>query len=195
MGFYSNVVFWKHSGYFDTASHGKWLLNTWSLSVEWQFYIIYPLFLVAMRKCMSLKVIKITIIIAMVFSFIVCIILTKKWPDTAYYMFHVRAWEMLAGAITYLYPLKIAKNKKKFIEWIGVALIILSYIFISKDNLWPGYLALIPVFGVFLIIQAHRNNSIITGNTVFKSLGKWSYSIYLWHWPLVVAMYYFSLNE
>jgi len=61
--------------------------------------------------------------------------------------------------------------------------------------LWPGYLALIPVIGAFLIILAQRNDSFVTGNIIFQSLGKWSYSIYLWHWPLVVAIYYFSLNE
>ncbi|NQY64842.1 MAG: hypothetical protein HRT38_14150 [Alteromonadaceae bacterium] len=64
-----------------------------------------------------------------------------------------------------------------------------------KDNPWPGYLAIFPVLGSFLIIQAQRNDSLITSNVVFQKLGAWSYSIYLWHWPLVVAIYYFSLNE
>jgi peptidoglycan/LPS O-acetylase OafA/YrhL len=195
MGFLSNIIYWRESGYFDAASHEKWLLHTWSLSAEWQFYIIYPLVLVAMRKFMSLKAMKATVLVGTVLGFIFCVIATYKWPNPAYYLLPTRAWEMMIGGVAYLYPLKLAENRKKVFEWVGLALIILSYIFISKENLWPGYLALIPVLGAFLIIQAQRNDSIVTGNIIFQSLGKWSYSIYLWHWPLVVAIYSFSLNE
>lgn len=195
MGFLSNIIYWRESGYFDAASHEKWLLHTWSLSAEWQFYIIYPLVLVAMRKFMSLKAMKATVLVGTVLGFIFCVIATYKWPNPAYYLLPTRAWEMMIGGVAYLYPLKLAENRKKVFEWAGLALIILSYIFISKENLWPGYLALIPVLGAFLLIQAQRNDSIVTGNIIFQSLGKWSYSIYLWHWPLVVAIYSFSLNE
>jgi peptidoglycan/LPS O-acetylase OafA/YrhL len=195
MGFLSNIIYWRESGYFDAASHEKWLLHTWSLSAEWQFYIIYPLVLVAMRKFMSLKAMKATVLVGTVLGFIFCVIATYKWPNPAYYLLPTRAWEMMIGGVAYLYPLKLAENRKKAFEWVGLALIISSYIFITKENLWPGYLALIPVLGAFLLIQAQRNDSIVTGNIVFQSLGKWSYSIYLWHWPLVVAIYNFSLNE
>lgn len=194
MGFLSNIIYWRESGYFDAASHEKWLLHTWSLSVEWQFYIIYPLVLVAMRKFMSLKAMKATILIGTVLGFIFCVLATYKWPNPAYYLLPTRAWEMMIGGVAYLYPLKLTENRKKVFEWVGLALILSSYIFITKENLWPGYLALIPVLGAFLLIQAQRNDSIVTGNIVFQSLGKWSYSIYLWHWPLVVAIYSFSLN-
>lgn len=195
MGFLSNIIYWRESGYFDAASHEKWLLHTWSLSVEWQFYIIYPLVLVAIRKFMSLKAMKVTVLVGTVLGFIFCVIATYKWPNPAYYLLPTRAWEMMIGGVAYLYPLKLTENKKKVFEWVGLALIILSYIFITKENLWPGYLALIPVLGAFLLIQAQRNDSVVTGNIMFQSLGKWSYSIYLWHWPLVVSIYYFSLNE
>ncbi|RCU51670.1 acyltransferase [Corallincola holothuriorum] len=195
MGFLSNITYWRESGYFDAASHEKWLLHTWSLSAEWQFYMIYPLVLVAMRKFMSLKVMKVTVLIATALGVLFCIVATYKWPDPAYYLLPTRAWEMMLGGVAYLYPLKLENNRKKLFEWLGLALIVLSYILISKENLWPGYLALFPVFGAFLIIQAQRDDSVVTGNIIFQKLGKWSYSIYLWHWPLVVAIYYFSLNE
>ncbi len=194
MGFLSNIIYWRESGYFDVASHEKWLLHTWSLSAEWQFYITYPIVLVAMKRFISLKAMKMTVLVGTVLGFIFCVIATYKWPNPAYYLLHTRAWEMMTGGVAYLYPLKLEQNKKKVFEWVGLALIILSYIFISKENLWPGYLALIPVLGAFLLIQAQRNDSIITNNIIFQLLGKWSYSIYLWHWPLVVAIYYFSLN-
>ncbi len=193
ISFFSNIVYWQESGYFDVSSHNKWLLHTWSLSVEWQFYIIYPLIIVLLYKFLSLKSIKVIIIIGAIIGFVFSILATYKWPNAAYYLLPTRAWEMMVGGIAYLYPFTI--KKKKHVEWIGVALIFSSYFFISKDNQWPGYLAIFPVLGAFLIIQADRKDSIITNNIVFQKLGTWSYSIYLWHWPLVVAIYYFSLGS
>lgn len=194
IGFFSNIVYWSESGYFDATSHEKWLLHTWSLSAEWQFYIIYPLVLVAMSKVMSLKAMKASLIVGAVIGFIFCVIATYKWPNASYYLLPSRAWEMMIGGIAYLYPFKLTEHNKKYFEWSGLALITLSYLFVSKDNPWPGYLAVIPVLGAFLLIQAQRTNSILTSNIIFQSLGKWSYSIYLWHWPIVVAIYYFSFN-
>ena len=195
LGFVSNIVYWKESGYFDAVSHEKWLLHTWSLSVEWQFYIIYPLILVAMRKFMAITSIKVFILFGTIVGFIFCIIITYKWPNPSYYLLPTRAWEMMIGGVAYLYPFTLTEKRKKFLEWLGFSLIIGSYFLISKDNPWPGYLAIFPVAGAFLMIQAQRNNSLITSNLLFQKLGAWSYSIYLWHWPLVVAIYFFSLND
>ena len=195
MGFLSNIIYWKESGYFDAASHNKWLLHTWSLSVEWQFYIIYPLILVMMRKFMSIQVMKKIVLAGMVLGFFYCIVITYWKPSDSYYLLSTRAWEMMVGGVAYLYPFTIQDKRKKLVEWIGLTLILASYIFISQDNPWPGYLAIIPVLGSFFIIQAQRKNSLMTGNFIFQKLGAWSYSIYLWHWPFVVAIYYFSLNE
>jgi peptidoglycan/LPS O-acetylase OafA/YrhL len=195
MGFLSNIIYSRESGYFDAESHEKWLLHTWSLSAEWQFYIIYPLVLVAMRKFMSLDVMKTAVLIGTVFGFIFCVVATYQWPNQAYYLLPMRAWEMMLGGIAYLYPFTLKDQMKKRVEWFGLGLILGSYILISKDSPWPGYLALFPVLGSFLIIQAQRSDSFITNNVVSQKLGAWSYSIYLWHWPLVVAIYYFSLND
>lgn len=195
ISFLSNFIYLTETGYFDAASHEKWLLHTWSLSVEWQFYIIYPLILVAMHKFMSIKTIKFLLLIATILGFVFCVIATYKWPNPSYYLLPTRAWEMMLGGIAYLYPFTLQKNRKKQFEWIGLALIIVSYFLISSENPWPGYLAILPVLGTFLIIQAHSNNSLITNNWVSQKIGSWSYSIYLWHWPLVVAIYVFSLNE
>lgn len=195
VAFLSNIIYWRESGYFDAASHEKWLLHTWSLSVEWQFYIIYPLVLVAMRKFMSIKTMKFLLLVGTVLGFIFCVIATYKWPNASYYLLPTRAWEMMLGGIAYLYPLTLSENRKKLFGWTGLGLIIGSYFLISSENPWPGYLAIFPVIGTFLVIQAHRNNSIITNNLVFQKLGTWSYSIYLWHWPLVVIIYTFSLPD
>ena len=195
VGFLSNFIYLTEAGYFDTASHGKWLLHTWSLSVEWQFYIIYPLILIAMRKFMSIKTMKSMLVVGTVLGFIFCVVASYKWPNPSYYLLPTRAWEMMIGGVAYLYPFTLQENRKKIIEWTGLALVIGSYFFISSENAWPGYLALFPVLGSFLIIQAQRNDSIITSNIVFQKIGAWSYSIYLWHWPFVVIIYTFELPE
>lgn len=195
VGFLSNFTFWREAGYFDVDSHQKWLLHTWSLSVEWQFYILYPFLLVALSKVMPLKGVKIFLCIATVAGFIVCVYSTYNWPQPAYFLLHARAWEMMVGGLAFLYPFNLQENRKIPLEWLGLTLIILSYVFISQDNPWPGYFALLPVLGTFFVIQARRNNSVITGNFLFQKLGKWSYSIYLWHWPVVVTLYTFSLNK
>ena len=193
--FVSNIVYWRESGYFNIASHSKWLLHTWSLSAEWQFYIVYPIFLVFMRKSLTLRTMKTALFVATILGFVLCVVATAKWPNPSYYLLPTRAWEMMMGGLAFLYPFSIKESKKKFIEWTGLFLIIGSYFFISKENSWPGYLAIFPVLGTFLVIQAQNNKSFITGNLIFQKIGTWSYSIYLWHWPLVVVIYYFSLNE
>ncbi|MBO1254375.1 acyltransferase [Alteromonas sp. 5E99-2] len=195
MGFLSNIIYWRESGYFDASSHEKWLLHTWSLSAEWQFYIIYPLALVAMRRFMSVKAMKVALLLGTALGFAFCAFATSKWPDPAYYLLPTRAWEMMIGGVAYLYPITLKEERKRFLEWFGLALIIGSYFLISKNTPWPGHLAIFPVLGSFLVIQAQRNDSLITSNVIFQKLGTWSYSIYLWHWPLVVAIFYFSLNE
>lgn len=195
VGFVSNFIYLTEGGYFDAVSHEKWLLHTWTLSVEWQFYIIYPLILVAMRKFLSIRTMKSILIVGTVLGFIFSVIATYKLPNASYYLFPMRAWEMMIGGVAYLYPFTLQENRKKIVEWIGLILVVSSYFLISAENSWPGYLALIPVLGSFLIIQAQRNNSWITGNILFQKLGTWSYSIYLWHWPLVVIIYTFALPE
>jgi peptidoglycan/LPS O-acetylase OafA/YrhL len=194
LSFLSNVIYWQESGYFEAASHEKWLLHTWSLSVEWQFYIIYPLVLVAMRKFMAVNAMKATVLIGTVLGFICCVIATYKWPNPSYYLLPTRAWEMMIGGVAYLYPIVLKGEQKKLLEWSGLALLVGSYFLISKENPWPGYLSIFPVLGAFLIIQAQRNDSFITGNIVSQKIGAWSYSIYLWHWPIVVIFYYSNVK-
>ncbi|WP_052671576.1 acyltransferase family protein [Photobacterium kishitanii] len=196
MGFLSNVIYWREAGYFDTASHSKWLLHTWSLSVEWQFYIIYPVVLVLLKKYMPLNNIKLLLIIGTMLGFIFSAYITYRWPNPAYFLLPTRAWEMMVGGLAFLYPLQSLKEtSKKYLEWFGIALILSSYAFISKDNYWPGYLALIPVLGAYLVIVANRSGSVITDNVLMQKVGLWSYSIYLWHWPVMVFGYNFEIQH
>lgn len=194
MGFLSNAIYWRESGYFDAASHEKWLLHTWSLSVEWQFYIIYPIVLVALKKFLSLENLKRLIVVGTVLGFVFSIFATMEWPIAAYYLLPTRAWEMMMGGVAFLYPWNISDAKKKVLEVVGLLLILISYAFVSSHTPWPGHFALVPVLGAYLMVIANQQSSVITNNKVFQCLGKWSYSIYLWHWPIVVFGYYFDVQ-
>ena len=195
VSFISNLVYWQEAGYFDEASHEKWLLHTWSLAVECQFYILYPLLLLLIRRFATYAQLKRWVLFSVIAGFFVCVITTSQAKDAAYFLLPTRVWEMLFGGVAYLYPLTLSRKIKFAFEWFGIALIALTYFGISEATAWPGMAALIPVSGTFLVIQAHRDSSFITGNFVFQKLGRWSYSIYLWHWPLVVATHYFLLSK
>jgi peptidoglycan/LPS O-acetylase OafA/YrhL len=192
LGFISNFIYWIEIDYFDAGAHEKWLLHTWSLSVEWQFYIIYPMVLVAFKYIVSLENLKRLVVIGALIGFAFNVLATLKWPSHSYYLLPTRAWEMMIGGVAYLYPWRTTEIRKKKIEIVGVLLILMSYILISSTDPWPGYLSFFPVFGTFLIILSNRTDSIITSNFIFQNIGRWSYSIYLWHWPIVVFIYNFA---
>ena len=195
MLFVSNVVYSLTGDYFDSGTN--FLLHTWTLSVEWQFYIIYPVILISLKKFTSIEITKKIILGLCIIFFVFNVYATSKWPTQSYFLLPSRAWEMLVGGIAYLYPLKVnnKKNIGKSLELLGLVLIITSYFLISEINAWPGYLAAIPVVGTWLVIQANVEKSIITSNLFFQKLGTWSYSIYLWHWPIAVCFSYYTINE
>ena len=182
----ANILYWKEAGYFDTASYDKWLLHTWSVSVEWQFYIIYPLILLYFKKRFTIDRIKVLLLVSTSISFILSLFASMEWPTSSYYLLPTRSWEMMIGGLAYAYPFVLNKNKKHAFEILGLSLIITSYIFASGKLSWPGIYALVPTLGTYLVIIANRQSSIITNNIVCQNIGKWSYTIYLWHWPVVV---------
>lgn len=195
LSFLSNVLYWKESGYFDVSSHEKWLLHTWSLSVEWQFYIIYPIILLILNNFFKISKIKILILLSFISLFLLNILLSLKSPISAYFLLPSRVWEMLLGGIAFLYPISLKNNQSKTLSVIGILFIFISCIFISSDNSWPGYLALIPTIGAYFILVANNQESIISTNFFFQKIGLWSYSIYLWHWPIVVVGYYYNIEN
>ncbi|MFT3812152.1 MAG: acyltransferase family protein [Acidovorax sp.] len=194
LSFLSNVVYLKEVGYFDEASKEKWLLHTWSLSVEWQFYIIYPIVLVILKKLFNLRSLRSFLIIGTITSLMLSIYATQHWPSSSFFLLPTRAWEMLAGGLAFLYPMQLSISAKKWMEASGIGLILLTYLGLSESTPWPGYWALLPVAGALLVIAADREHSWITGNASLQWLGMTSYSAYLWHWPLAVWLNY-SGNE
>ncbi|MFK4751337.1 acyltransferase family protein [Oceanobacter antarcticus] len=186
--FFSNFLYFNESGYFDAVSHEKWLLHTWSLSVEWQFYLIYPLILVFINKFFDSKIIKWILLFFTVISFGFSIVITYLEPSGAYYLIFSRAWEMFVGGLAFVFPFKKSCKTRNVIFLFGFAFIIISVLFFSENVPWPGYFAILPVMGAFFIIAAVSDYKFLKFG-IFQIFGKWSYSIYLWHWPIVVVGY------
>lgn len=193
--FISNIVYMGETGYFDASSHEKWLLHTWSLSVEWQFYILYPLLIIILNKFTSIDNIKSILLLALIVSFSIATYSSLNHSTIGYYFLPMRAWEMILGGIAYLYPLKASDKQKTLICYTGMIAVILSCFVFSGDTIWPGYYTLLPVGGAYLIILSNIDKNPITNNILSQHLGKWSYSIYLWHWPIVVYLYVNQLTQ
>lgn len=192
--FISNITYKNESGYFDVESNTKFLLHTWSLSVEWQFYIVYPIILVILSKFIPIHRLKYCIIVLLILSLALSIYTTKMQPTSAYFMFYTRAWEMLFGGLAFIYPLNKINDKNRFaLELIGLALICLSLVMISENTPWPGYMALLPVIGTYICILATNTNTLLSGYIINK-IGLWSYSLYLVHWPILILNYTLNWN-
>lgn len=192
VAFVSNIFYWAETGYFDPESQTKWLLHTWSLSVEAQFYLLYPLFLVLILKLRARSAQRLLVVGAAAASFFLCIISSLKWPTAAFYLLPMRAWELLVGGLVCLFPLKAGPRIRASIAIGGLLLLAFSALWLSRDDLWPGWLALLPVLGTAAVIAAECVDLVALNNPVFQFLGRISYSIYLWHWPLVVAANYYG---
>ncbi|WP_350337706.1 acyltransferase family protein, partial [Acinetobacter cumulans] len=134
------------------------------------------------------------LILGTILSFILSVIITAKNPSAGFFLLPTRAWEMLLGGLIFFIP-KEKVQCKKSLEIIGFLIIGISCYIFSTNTLWPSYNAILPALGAFLILLAHQQNSIFTKGSIFQWLGNNSYSIYLWHWPIVFFLHYFYKND
>ncbi|MEW6132435.1 MAG: acyltransferase family protein [Pseudomonadota bacterium] len=195
--FLSNFTYKNEAGYFDADSHEKWLLHTWSLSVEWQFYLLYPLLLVALAKYYSPtgRAFRNGLWALSLLSFIACVAVTRLNPSSAFFLLPTRAWELLAGGLVYLYSsAQFRIPAAKTFEIAGLGMIAAAIFALDSASDWPGYWAALPVVGTCLILLA-APTSFWSSNPLSQAIGKWSYSIYLWHWPIFVAGNYFDWGQ
>lgn len=197
LSFLSNVEFWQEAGYFDVASHKKWLLHTWSLSVEWQFYLILPIILCIVWWVKPGRAAQAWAIgLGLAASLAASVWVTSIQPSAAFYLLHTRAWEMLGGGLVFLLAGKamLTATQRRLIELAGLLLIVFAVAVFDKDTAWPGWRAVLPVAATMMVLLANRH-SLWTANWLPQWLGDRSYSLYLWHWPVVVALVYFDFRD
>lgn len=175
-----NVVLWLQSGYFDTESHLKPLLHTWSLGVEEQFYLVMPCLLLLLAPKRRLFVLA----LGTLASFALCVVVLERWPDAAFYWLPTRAWELGLGAVGACLPALAASRRRMAVGWIAVSLI-LGLALHPLDFVYPRVDALLVCLAtVWLLLTAPA--FLRSAWTVpLARVGDISYALYLVHWPLL----------
>ena len=198
--FSSNILFLNLSGYFDGAAAMKPLLHTWSLSVEEQFYVVYPALIILIRRFYP-DLLRPALIVIALASAVLSQLMLERHQDEAFYLAPPRAFEFLLGAIIACSgsSLKISQKLCNGLSLFGLALIMVALAAYGHQVPFPGLDALLPCVGAALIIQAGKCGSSSAGRILstrpFTFFGDISYSLYLWHWPiLVLARHYVGGN-
>jgi peptidoglycan/LPS O-acetylase OafA/YrhL len=188
---FSNVLFLHQAGYFNSPAATKPLLHTWSLAVEEQFYVFLPLFLMGIRKYFPTRQRLLLVVVALL-SFAVSAVGAFRAHDTTFYLAHTRAWELLLGTLLVLdiFPAISSPLLRNLASLSGVILILIAALMFTPATPFPGAAALLPCVGAASIIAAGKAGESVVGRALslrpMAFIGMISYSLYLWHWPLIV---------
>lgn len=197
--FVSNFTLWSESGYFDVAAQSKPLLHLWSLGIEEQFYLFWPLLLwLAYRNHKNF--LALTLLIALA-SFAINIWTVSSNPVAAFYSPLSRFWELMIGGILAYLVLHKPQYVSKYSgvqSLTGLLLIATSLFILRDDSTFPGWWALLPTVGTFLVLSAMPTawlNRHVLSNRILVWVGLISYPLYLWHWPVLYLMSLVSVRS
>ena len=191
--FISNILFWREGGYFDILSHHKPLFHTWSLGVEEQYYLLFPIFLLIIWK-FGKRVTFVFISISFLISFFLADYLVSNKSIFSFYMLPTRGWELLAGSLSAIYLQENFKkinnsHLKNILSFIGLFIISCSIFVYDEGTPTPSMYTLFPVVGSVMVIIFTDSKSLVLkflSLKLFVRLGLISFSLYLWHQPLIV---------
>lgn len=187
ISFTSNIFFYNEDPYTSSASELKPLLHTWSLSVEWQYYIIFPVLLYIFHRILKDKV-YLPLIFIFFLSLFYAVYQSNNDISYAFYMLQTRAWELIAGGLCAWIVTKIEKKRTgEIVTAIGLALILFSFFSYSDSILHPSFITLIPVIGACFFIVGSLRGELLSSPFRVKPvvfIGGMSYSLYLWHQPV-----------
>jgi peptidoglycan/LPS O-acetylase OafA/YrhL len=194
--FSSNILFWSEAGYFATAAELKPLLHTWSLAIEEQYYLLFPVLLLGIRRWSPKYILPVTLVLFTA-SLIWAITSLYSSPDAAFYLLPSRTWELLLGSLIAMGSVEL-KNRwaSEASALTGVCLIVAAVLLYDNSTPFPGAAALLPCVGTALVIIAGTANATVTRKILsYRGLvfiGLISYSLYLWHWPILAfAKHYY----
>lgn len=184
--FISNVLFWRESGYFEATAEEKPLLHTWSLAVEEQYYVLFPIFLLLAWRFGKNRVFWTIVFLAAVS------LLISEWgwrnkPTANFYLLPTRVWELLAGSIAAFIVQKRGIGTNNVLSIAGLIAILIAIFVYDDSTPFPSFYAMVPVLGVVLLILfAGRKTWVarLLSTRVFVGVGLISYSVYLWHQPI-----------
>jgi peptidoglycan/LPS O-acetylase OafA/YrhL len=200
LAFTSNVLFWRQSGYFDPSAELNPVLHMWSLAVEEQFYIVFPVFLIAVHRFAPRLLVPLLAIGAVV-SFAACVALQAWQPAATFYLSPFRAWELALGGL-----LAVGQAPALTARWLREGVAALAFAVLAGSVLWtdpgvtiPGWHAAFPVVATAALIHTGASGRTAANRLLaakpFVAIGLISYSLYLWHWPLIVFAKYLGGGE
>ncbi len=206
LGFASNIFFWLHSDYFDAATELKPLLHMWSLGVEEQFYVFFPIFLLLAWR-VGRKWIVVLLVTGSLLSLALSQYGASARPMATFFLLPTRGWELAMGSLIAFYLDHTVQNKahdhfppalSQTLSLVGLGLIMYGIVVFHKDTPFPSVYALAPTVGAALIILFALPSTFVgrlLGGKVLVAVGLVSYSAYLWHQPLLSFARHRSLNE
>lgn len=202
-GFVSNFVFVRWTGYFTDTGSTNPLLHTWSIAIEEQFYVLFPLLLYALHRFFKdgAYAVRSAIYILFAISFALNLAFLTDSPKHAFYLLDTRAWELLAGSILALHlkDIPLSRYTAEALSGAGILILLLCFFMYDRNTPFPGLAALPPCLATMFLLWSNTRHETVTGkilsNKLCVGIGLISYGLYLYHWPIVVFMRYYLRHE